>query len=479
MEERRDSAMKRTKIVCTIGPASQNVETLVKLVQRGMDVARLNFSHGSYEEHAARIAAVREAARRVGKRIAILLDIQGPKIRTGEMRGGKVPLQAGQMYALTTQPCVGDEERAHVPYPPLTRDLKPGHTIYLDDGLLEMQVMEVQPPEVHCKVVVGGELGSHKGVILSGVSVDLPACTEKDIADIRFGVSQDVDFVAASFVREAVNVEEVRRIIQEAGGQQQIIAKIESDEGVRNIDGIIEAANGIMVARGDLGIGIPPEEVPLVQKMIIARCNAAGKPVITATQMLESMVHNPRPTRAEVTDVANAILDGTDAVMLSGESTVGKYPVETVHMMAKIAVHTESSINYEMNFRKRRVPTGLSVADAISHATCQTVYDLGIAAVITSTQSGSTARMISKYRPKVPIVAATPDERVARQLALMWGVYPVVVPQTKNIDEMLDVSVEAALASGLVSRGDLVAITAGVRTGEPGSTNLLKVHQIV
>lgn len=479
MEERRDSAMKRTKIVCTIGPASQNVETLVKLVQRGMDVARLNFSHGSYEEHAARIAAVREAARRVGKRIAILLDIQGPKIRTGEMRGGKVPLQAGQMYALTTQPCVGDEERAHVPYPPLTRDLKPGHTIYLDDGLLEMQVMEVQPPEVHCKVVVGGELGSHKGVILSGVSVDLPACTEKDIADIRFGVSQDVDFVAASFVREAANVEEVRRIIQEAGGQQQIIAKIESDEGVRNIDGIIEAANGIMVARGDLGIGIPPEEVPLVQKMIIARCNAAGKPVITATQMLESMVHNPRPTRAEVTDVANAILDGTDAVMLSGESTVGKYPVETVHMMAKIAVHTESSINYEMNFRKRRVPTGLSVADAISHATCQTVYDLGIAAVITSTQSGSTARMISKYRPKVPIVAATPDERVARQLALMWGVYPVVVPQTKNIDEMLDVSVEAALASGLVSRGDLVAITAGVRTGEPGSTNLLKVHQIV
>lgn len=478
MEERRDTAMKRTKIVCTIGPASQDVETLTKLIERGMDVARLNFSHGSYEEHAARIAAVREAARRSGKRVGILLDIQGPKIRTGEMRDGKVPLVVGQMYTLTTEPCVGDEERAYVPYPPLTRDLAPGNVIYLDDGLLEMRVVEVKPPEVRCKVVTGGELGSHKGVILSGVSVDLPACTEKDVGDIKFGVAQDVDFVAASFVREASNIEDVRRVIRKAGGQQQVIAKIESDEGVHNIDGIIEAANGIMVARGDLGIGIPPEEVPLVQKMIIARCNAAGKPVITATQMLESMVHNPRPTRAEVTDVANAILDGTDAVMLSGESAVGKYPVETVHMMARIAVRTESSLNYEMNFHGRRISTELSVADAISHATCQTVYDLGIAAVITSTQSGSTARMISKYRPKVPIIAATPDERVARQLALMWGVISLVVPRTKNIDEMLDVSVEAALASGLVSRGNLVAITAGVRTGVPGSTNLLKVHRI-
>lgn len=453
------------------------------LIRAGMDVARLNFSHGTLEDHGERIRRLREVERRVGRPIAILLDIQGPKIRLGDLPDGRLPVDTGQMVDIRS-----GNDPAHVdpsgrvtltiPYEPLLEQVNEGQTIFLDDGLVELRVEEREASHLVARVVTGGELRSRNGVILPDIDVRLPAVDDTDIAHIQFGVERGVDFIAASFVRRPEHVDAVRDCILSVGGSQQVIAKIESREGVRNIDAILERADGIMVARGDMGVELPPEEVPLVQKELIEKGNRLGKPVITATQMLDSMARNPRPTRAEVSDVANAIFEGTDAVMLSQETAVGRYPVETVRMMDRIARSAEGALDYASLLDRRRHKTGRTVADAIARATCETAADLNLSAILCSTQSGSTARMVSKYRPKAPILAVTPNEHVVRQLCLVWGVRPLRVPRALQMDAMIDVSVEAAKETGLVQDGDRVAIAAGVRTGTPGSTNLLQIHVV-
>lgn len=472
--------MRKTKIVCTLGPSTASPEMLRKLLEAGMDVARLNLSHGTYEEHTERLANLRKIAKELGRdlNLGVLLDIQGPKIRIGQIEGGKVEVNQGDQIILTTEPCVGDANKIFVGYEPLPRAMKPGSIIYIDDGLIELEVGDVRGKELICKVITGGEIGSRKGVTLPGVEIDLPAVTKEDIEHIRFGVRQGVDFIAASFVRRPEHVLEVRRVIEEAGGNIPIIAKIESDEGLRNIDDIIKVSDGIMVARGDLGVEIPSEEVPLAQKMLIKKCNEAGIPVITATQMLDSMIRNPRPTRAEVTDVANAILDGTDCVMLSGETAIGKYPVEAVKVMARIAIRIEKSIDYRAILNDMQSNRRQSIEESIALATCQTALDLDVKAIICSTQSGATARFIANHRPQAPILAVCPYENVIRQLSLSRGVYPILVGRPSTIDEMSDIAVEAAKAKGFVNSGDIVTITAGVKTSVPGSTNMLQVYQV-
>jgi pyruvate kinase len=470
--------MRKTKIVCTIGPASESLEMTRALVRAGLNVARLNFSHGTLDEHQQRLHNIREASRLEGRTVGILLDIQGPKIRTGTIQGGSVDLKAGQEVIVVPRLIEGTAERFGIGYEELPAVVSEGSPILIDDGLIELWVEKVIGEEVFCRVIVGGKLSSRKGISLPGVEVDLPPLGERDVEHIRFGVQQDVDFIAASFIRKAEHVQHVKDVIAQMGGDLPVIAKIESEEGIRNIKDIIEVSDGIMVARGDLGVQIPPEEVPLVQKSIIAQCNMAAKPVITATQMLESMVRNARPTRAEVTDVSQAIFDGTDAVMLSGETAVGNYPVEAVKMMARVAIRIEKALDYRKNLEMRREFARMSIAEAISHATCEAALDLDLAAIICSTQLGSSARMVSKYRPRCPIIAVTPSSNVCRRLTLNWGVHPIVVPRTEHIDDMIDVGDEAAVASGLVKPGDMTAITAGVKTGTPGSTNLLQIHEI-
>lgn len=470
--------MSRTKIVCTIGPASEAVETLAALIQEGMNVARLNFSHGTHEEHAQRLANVRKAAEQTGRPIGAMLDTKGPEIRLGLLKESPVTLKQGQEFVLTTEQIEGDSTRASVSYLELPRDVRPGSNIRINDGLVGLTVKRIEGPEIYCEVVNGGEIGSRKGVNVPGVVVNLPAITEKDISDILFAVKNNMDFIAASFVRKAADVLAIRRVLEENGADLEIIAKIESHEGVENIDEILRVADGIMVARGDLGVEIPTEEVPLVQKMIIEKCNRAGKPVVTATQMLESMVRNARPTRAEASDVANAIFDGSDAIMLSGETAAGQYPVEAVRTMSSIAGRTEKALRYEEILGKKGFAPQRTVTDAISHATVSTALDLGASAVITSTKSGYTARMVSKYRPKAPVVAVTPKEDTLRKLQLVWGVQSLLVDETKGTDEMIDAAVQASLDSGLIKAGDLVVITAGVPVGVPGTTNLLKVHVV-
>ncbi len=473
-ERKGARGLRRTKIVCTIGPATEALEQIEALIAAGMDVARLNCSHGTLEEHAARIGNIREAEARARRSIGILLDVQGPKIRIGEVPPGRRMVAKGERLSFSVDPRAADGESIYVAYPSLPLDVKPGSIIFLDDGLLELRVESVTGSSVTCVVTTGGELKARKGMTLPGVAVDLPPLGERDLEHIRFGAEHACDFVAASFVRRSDHVQVVKEAIASCGSEMQVIAKVESEEGVRNIDEIIASADGIMVARGDLGIELPPEEVPLVQKLLIEKCNAAGKPVITATQMLDSMVRNPRPTRAEVTDVANAIFDGSDAVMLSGETAVGKYPVETVSTMHRISQRTEEALDYSDELPQAQV----SVAEAIARATCATAASVSASAILCSTQSGLTARLVSKYRPRAPIVALTPNEGVARQLALVWGVHPLVVPRTDNIDHMLDVALETALLWQLVSPGDTVAIAAGVRTGVPGSTNMLQVQVV-
>jgi pyruvate kinase len=450
----------------------------MEMMRAGMNIARLNFSHGTHEEHARRIANIREAAGRVGKNIAILLDTKGPEIRLGYLEKEPVVLKAGQRVVLTTENIKGTPERLPITYAGLPRDVAPGNTVLIADGLIELRVIGSNGHEVECEVVHGGELTSQKGVNLPGVPVNLPAITEQDIRDIKFGIEQELDFIAASFIRSASDVLAIRRILEEHGADMDIIAKIESKEGVENLDEIIKVADGIMVARGDLGVGLPVEEVPLIQKAIIEKCNLAGKPVITATQMLESMIHNPRPTRAEASDVANAILDGTDAIMLSGETAAGHYPVEAVKTMARIASRVEKALPYEEILQRRGRALARTVTDAISHATCTTAQDLGAAAIITSTETGYTAKMVSKYRPRAPIIAVTPVARVLRKLALVWGVQPLLVGRTRDTDSMIASAIEASLAADLIKPGDLVVITAGVPVGVHGTTNLLKVHTV-
>ena len=470
--------MRRTTIVCTIGPASETVELLEKLIISGMNVARMNFSHGTHEDHAHRLVALRQAAAKVGKNIAIMLDTKGPEIRLGYLEKDFVRLYTGDTVYLTTEAIKGNEQILPVSYRGLPKDVKSGDLVLISDGLIALRVNSIAGERIECTVENGGELTSQKGVNVPGVYVNLPAITERDEQDIIFGIENDFDFVAASFVRKANDVITIRKIIEDHGGTMDIIAKIENQEAVNNLDEIIEVADAIMVARGDLGVEIPPEEVPMIQKTIINKCKQMGKPVITATQMLESMIQNPRPTRAEASDVANAIFDGTDAVMLSGETAAGKYPVEAVETMARIASRAESSINYADLLKNNRRLYSKTVTDAISHATVATAQDQGATAIITSTETGYTARMVSKYRPQAPIIAVTTQKSVLRKMALIWGVEPLLVSYMEDTDSMIDAAVNVSLDAGLIKAGDLIVITAGVPVGVHGSTNLIKVHTV-
>ncbi|MFC7373398.1 pyruvate kinase [Fictibacillus iocasae] len=471
--------MRKTKIVCTIGPASESVEKLSQLIEAGMNVARLNFSHGDFEEHGARIKNIREAANALGKTVAILLDTKGPEIRTQTLENGVAELKAGQELIVSMTEVVGNENKISISYPGLIEDVHVGSRILLDDGLIELEVTGIGNGELQTKVLNSGTLKNKKGVNVPNVSVKLPGITDKDAKDIEFGIQQGVDFIAASFVRRATDVLEIRDILERNNAADiQIIPKIENQEGVDNIDEILAVSDGLMVARGDLGVEIPAEEVPLVQKMLIKKCNELGKPVITATQMLDSMQRNPRPTRAEASDVANAIFDGTDAIMLSGETAAGTYPVEAVQTMHKIASRAESSLDYRNILSLRSKESKTTITDAISQSVSFTALNLEANAVITATEKGQTARSISKYRPKAPIIAVTSNEDVCRKLSLVWGVTPVKGEKAQTTDEMFQTAIDSALKAGHVQHGNLVVITAGVPVGESGSTNLMKVHVI-
>ncbi len=465
--------MRRTKIVGTIGPASDSAETFQELVKAGLNVARLNFSHGTHDEHAARVSTIREVARRLDKNIGIMLDTRGPEIRVGKLPGDQLHLEAGQEVILATGAAAGT---IPVTYRDLPKDVQCGNTILLDDGLIGLEVLATGTGTVTCRVLNDGILKSSKGINVPGVLLELPAVTDKDIADINFAIEHKLDFIAASFIRRAADILEIRRILEARNADMHIIAKIETQAAVNNIDEILQVSDGIMVARGDLGVEIPSEEVPLVQKEIIQKCNAAGKPVITATQMLDSMISHPRPTRAEASDVANAILDGTDAIMLSGETAVGKYPVESVATMHRIAQRAEQAIKFKQGLVEKQTASTRSVTEAISHASCAISIDLDTAAIITPTESGSTPRMVAKYRPKAPIVAATPHRQVLQKLSLVWGVNGLKVPASQGTDEMINAAVTAALNKRLIKCGDMVVITAGLPVGISGTTNLLKVH---
>ncbi|QQK77291.1 pyruvate kinase [Salicibibacter cibarius] len=471
--------MRKTKIVVTIGPASEDKQTLKQLIDAGMNVARLNFSHGDHEEHRARIRMIREAAAETGKEISILLDTKGPEIRTYEMENGKVHLQKGSVVRLTGENIPGNAKRIGVTYKDLAKDLTSGDTVLLDDGLIELQVEAVDGNDVEATVMNDGILKNNKGVNLPKVKVNLPGMTDKDAEDIRFGLEEGIDFIAASFIRRAADVFEIRELLEfHQAENTPIIPKIENEEGVENIEEILEVSEGIMVARGDLGVEIPPEEVPLIQKKLIGYSNNLAKPVITATQMLESMTTNPRPTRAEASDVANAIFDGTDAIMLSGETAAGDYPVEAVETMSRIAVKAESALNYEEVLDNRTKESRTTITNSISQAVTRTALSLDTSAILTATESGYTARLVSKYRPKSKIIAVTSDIRVLRRLNLVWGVYPLLGEKVATTDEMFDITVSEALKSGVVKHGDLVVITAGVPVGETGTTNMMKVHVI-
>ncbi|MFW6035342.1 MAG: pyruvate kinase [Halothermotrichaceae bacterium] len=466
----------KTKIVCTLGPATNSRKIISQLVESGMDVARLNFSHGNYEEHGRRIKLVRDVEDIYQKTVGIMLDTRGPEIRTGDLEEDNIQLKAGQEFILTTEKMIGNKEKVSVSYDYLTEDIKADNRILIDDGLIELKVIEVKPPNIICKVINGGTLGSRKGVNIPGVSLELPSLTKKDKEDIKFGIEMGVNFIAASFVRRAKDVKAIRAILDDADENGiYIIAKIESQQGVNNINEILEVADGIMIARGDLGVEIPPEKVPVVQKTIISKCNDAAKPVITATQMLESMIRNPRPTRAEASDVANAILDGTDAIMLSGESAMGNYPREAVDTMDKIAREIESSNFYQNILENYKTPNSKTVTEAISFASCKTAKDLSAECIITATSSGFTARMVSKYRPLTPIVAVTHSKLVKHYLTLKWGVYPLQVIESESTDEMIENSIKAVIENGFVDKGDLVTITAGVPVAMSGTTNLIEV----
>ncbi|WP_042164971.1 pyruvate kinase [Paenibacillus gorillae] len=471
--------MRKTKIVCTIGPSSESLENTKKLINAGMNVARLNFSHGDFEEHGNRIKNIRLANQELGTSVAVLLDTKGPEIRLGKLKEEPIELVQGDTIALTTEEILGDRTRIPVTYDNLPNDVTIGSTILIDDGLIGLTVEEVKGTEIICRIVNNGPIKSKKGVNVPGVNISLPGITEKDANDIIFGIGQGVDFIAASFVRKASDVLEIRELLERHNASHiQIISKIENQQGVDNLDEILEVSDGLMVARGDLGVEIPAEEVPLVQKSMISKCNRAGKPVITATQMLDSMQRNPRPTRAEASDVANAIFDGTDAIMLSGETAAGKYPTESVQTMARIAERAEAALEYREIFKKQASAQQTTVTEAISQAVANSALDLNAKAIVTSTQSGFTARMVSKYRPKSPIIAVTNDEKVMKRLALIWGVTPVLGANAQTTDEMVEIAVEGAQSTGLIALGDTIVITAGVPVGRAGTTNLIKVHHI-
>jgi len=470
--------MRRTKIVCTIGPASDSPEMIEKLIKAGMNVARLNFSHGSYEEHANKIRLIRCISEKLGKCVGILQDLSGPKIRIGKIAQPPARLVPGQTFTFTTREVVGDNTQVSLPFPGLLKQLKRNQMIYVDDAKLEFKIISVSATDITAKVIIGGDLGSNKGFTIPGVSLDLLGVTDKDKDDLRFGLEHGVDWVASSFVRNADDIKPLKKVMREMGKCAPVIAKIERPEAVKNILGIIEAYDAIMVARGDLGIEMPIDEVPIIQKSIIAHCNRAGKPVITATQMLDSMISNPRPTRAEVTDVANAIIDGTDATMLSGETAMGEFPVESVQMMDKVARRTEKSLNFRhVSDRKMEYPTR-DVTEAIGEAAAKLARDIEVSAIIACTCSGTTARLVSKYRPRARIVAAASNDETARRLSLSWGVTPVFVEMAKDTDDLIENAVDAALDAKLVKKGDTVLVIAGVPVGLPGNTSLIRVLSV-
>jgi pyruvate kinase len=467
--------MRRTKIVCTIGPASSSPEVLRQLIRAGMNVARLNFSHGTHEEHARVIVQIREIAAELGAPVAIMQDLQGPKIRLGKFRGGHVQLLQGAEFALTTRPVEGTAEIASTTYDRLPQDVKPGDRILLVDGLIELTVLQVTGDTVRCRVISGGDIGDHRGINLPGVAVSASSITDKDRDDLWFGISQGVDAVAVSFIRGPEDVLDVKELINEmGGGDLPVVAKLEKPEAVERLDAILDVADGVMVARGDLGVELPLEEVPLVQKAIIRKARKRALPVITATQMLESMVGSPRPTRAEASDVANAILDGTDAVMLSAETAVGKYPVETVQVMARIAVQAETAMP-DLAATSERAST---FPEVISEAACRAAGEMKARAIVAFTQSGSTARLLSKYRPAAPVFAFSPSEVVRRRLNLHWGVMPKTIRAVQNTDELVGEIELLLLRDGTVHVGDALVIVAGAPLFVRGATNMIQLHRV-
>ena len=467
--------LRKTKIICTLGPATDDDEVLRKLMIEGMDVARFNFSHGDHAQHRKNKDRVEKLREELGLPVATLLDTKGPEIRVGDFKEGKVELVEGQTFTLTTEDVVGDQAKVSITYKNLVNDVKPGDTILIDDGLINMKIEKVTDKDIVCRVENGGPVSNHKGVNVPRVNLTMPYISDVDRADIIFGIENDFDFIAAS----ADDILEIRKILDEYECDNiNIIAKIENMQGVDNIDDIIRVSDGIMVARGDMGVEIPLEDVPIIQKMIIKKVYNADKQVITATQMLDSMMIHPRPTRAEATDVANAIYDGTSAIMLSGETAAGKYPVEALHTMKTIAERAERDIDYNKRFFNRDAVQNPDITSAISHATCTTAIDLAAAAIITVTKSGKTARMLSKYRPKCPIIGCTPVKKVARQINLSWGVQPLLIGEENNTDDLFEHAVDAAKKHGYVKDGEVTVITAGVPLGVTGTTNLIKVHVV-
>ena len=473
--------MRRTKIVATIGPASSTPEMIASLLDAGMDVARLNFSHGAHEQHAARIAMLRESARKLERPLAIIQDLQGPKIRTGALLNGEpVHLRVGDPFTITTKEIAGTAERVSTTYTALPHDVRPGDRILLSDGLIELRVLDAGDDAVRTEVVFGGDLREHQGINLPGVNVSAPALTAKDAIDLEFGLKQDVDYVAISFVRRATDVQKVKDRIAVAGHSTPVIAKIEKPEALDELAAILETADALMVARGDLGVEMPPEQVPVVQKQLIEAANAVGLPVITATQMLDSMIRNPRPTRAEASDVANAIIDGTDAVMLSGETAAGMFPVESVRMMARIAEAAEASGRHgdRTDLPRAPLPQAPSMANAISAAACAIVQALPVRAIVAFSMSGSTARLVAHLRPTVPILAFTPSEAVYHRMSMVWGITPILSDYVEHLEALGERVREVLLARGFARAGDVVVMTGGHPIAARGTTNFVKVIQL-
>ncbi|EGG84803.1 pyruvate kinase [Lachnospiraceae bacterium 2_1_46FAA] len=477
--------MRKTKIVCTMGPNTNDRELMKKMVEKGMNIARFNFSHGDHEEQKSRMDMLKGIREELGKPVAILLDTKGPEIRTGVLKGDKkVFLEEGDTFTLTTEEIEGDNKRVSVSYEGLVEDVEPGKKILIDDGLIELEVKGINGTEITCKVLNGGELGSKKGVNVPNVPVRLPALTQKDREDIIFGVEQGVDFIAASFVRSVEGVLEIKALLKECGAPfLPVIAKIENAEGIRNIDEIIHCADGIMVARGDLGVEIPAEEVPYLQKMLIKKCNDNFKPVITATQMLDSMMRNPRPTRAEVTDVANAVYDGTDAVMLSGETAQGKYPLEALEMMVHIVENTEEHLDYDILLEKAQEHRRKGISSAIGYSSVATAMNLNAKCIITPTLSGATARVVSKFKPKADIIGVTPNEATLRKMQIYWGVLPIKSIEYHTTEDICNDAIDLVNAKQLVETGDIVVLTAGIpspvmKKTRDGVSNMMKIAVI-
>lgn len=477
--EGKRNKMRKTKIICTLGPSTDNNETLKKLMQKGMNCARLNFSHGTHAEQKKRIEQVKKLRKELDLPVALLLDTKGPEIRTGIFKDSEAELKEGQLFTLTPKEIEGTSEITSISYDKLSDDIEVGAKILMDDGLIAMEVEKIRHGDIICRVKNGGIIKNQKSVNVPGAILSMPYMSEKDKADIIFGIENGVDYIAASFVRSCYDVLEIKKILEENNATDiQIISKIENNQGVENVNEILKVSDGIMVARGDMGVEIAFEKLPNIQKKLIESCYRAGKKVITATQMLESMTHNPRPTRAEVSDVANAVYDGTSAVMLSGETAIGKYSVEALEAMSSIVEQTEADINYLKRFENNHFRTNTTITKAISHSAVTTAHDLGAAAIIAVTESGFTAREISSYRPKYPIIATCTDERIRRQLNLSWGVTPIMCEEKATTDELFDHAVTKSLETGIVKNGDIVVITGGAPVGISGTTNIVKVHLV-